>query len=99
MVDCHLLKAALFDLSIKYDVCCVLCHDLLFVTPWTVACQAPLSMGFSRKKYRRGLPFPPLGDLPDPGTEPTALASPALAGRVFNAAPPGKSVLHYVGGN
>ena len=75
MVDCHLLKAALFDLSIKYDVCCVLCHDLLFVTPWTVACQAPLSMGFSRKKYRRGLPFPPLGDLPDPGIE---LISPTL---------------------
>ena len=39
----------------------------LFVTPWTVACQAPLSMGFPRQEYWRGLPFPPPGNLPDPG--------------------------------
>ena len=45
-------------------------------TTWTVACQAPLSVGFSRQEYWSGLPFPPLGDLPDPGIEPT---SPALA--------------------
>ena len=42
----------------------------LFVTPWTVAHQAPLSMGFSRPEYWSGLPFPPPGDLPDPGMEP-----------------------------
>ena len=47
----------------------------LFETPWTVAPQAPLSMGFSRQEYWSGLPFPPPGDLPDPGTE---LTSPAL---------------------
>ena len=41
----------------------------LFVTPWTAACQAPLSMGFSRQEYWNGLPFPPPGDLPDPGIE------------------------------
>ena len=46
--------------------------------PWTVGHQAPLSMGFSRQEYWTGLPFPPPGDLPDPGIEP---ASPALAGR------------------
>ena len=46
-------------------------------TSRTVACQTPLSMGFSRREYRRGLPFPSPGDLPDPGIEPT---SPALAG-------------------
>ena len=40
------------------------------VTPWTVACQAPLSMGFSRQEYWSGLPFPSPGDLPDPGIEP-----------------------------
>ena len=40
-----------------------------FVTPWTVACQAPLSMGFSRQQYWSGLPCPPSGDLPSPGTE------------------------------
>ena len=45
------------------------------VTPWTVACQAPLSMGFSRKEYWSGLPFLSPGDLPDPGIE---LGSPAL---------------------
>ena len=47
----------------------------LFVTPWTVAYQAPPSMGFSRQEYRSGLPFPSPGDLPDPGIEP---GSPAL---------------------
>ena len=45
-----------------------------------IACQAPLSMGFSRQEYWSGLPFP-LGDLPDPGMEPESLTSPALAGR------------------
>ena len=40
------------------------------VTPWTVACQAPLSMGFSRQEYWSGLPFPSPGDLPNPGIEP-----------------------------
>ena len=54
----------------------------LFVTPWTVACQAPLSMGFSRQEYWSGLPCPPPGDLPYPGIEPM---SPALAGRFFTA--------------
>ena len=48
----------------------------LFVTPLSVACQAPLSMGFSRQEYRSGLPFPTAGDLPDPGTEPTSLLRP-----------------------
>ena len=52
----------------------------LFVTPWTGAGQVPPSMGFSRQGYWSGLPFPPPGDLPDPGTEPASLTSPALAG-------------------
>ena len=42
----------------------------LFVTPWTVAYQAPLSIGFSRQEYWSGLPFPSTGDLPNPGIEP-----------------------------
>ena len=50
--------------------------------------QAPPSMGFSRQEYWSGLPFLTPGDLPDPGTE---LASPALAGGLFTAEPPGKS--------
>ena len=58
-------------------------HVQLFVTPWTVACQAPLSMGFSKQEYWSGLPCPPAGDLPNPGTEPEPLMSPALAGGFF----------------
>ena len=55
----------------------------LFVTPWTVAHQAPLSMGFSRQEYWSGLPCPPPGDLLDPGIEPGSLISPTLSGRFF----------------
>ena len=57
-------------------------------TPWTVACQAPLSVGFPRQEYWSGLLFPSPGDLPNPGIE---LACPALAGRFFTTEPPGKS--------
>ena len=57
------------------------------VTPWTVAHQASLSMGFSRQEYQSGLPFPSPGDLPDPGIEPS---SPALAGGFFTTESPGK---------
>ena len=48
----------------------LLSHVGLFTTPWTIAFQAPLSMGFSRKEYCSGLPFPPPGDLPDLGIKP-----------------------------
>ena len=54
-----------------------------FCNSWTVAHQSPLSMGFSRQEYWSGLPFPSLGDLLEPEIEPTFLASPALAGRLF----------------
>ena len=50
----------------------------LFVTLWTVACQAPLSMGIPRQEYWSGLPFPSPGDLPDPGIKPVSHAAPAL---------------------
>ena len=58
-------------------------HVRLFATSWTVALQAPLSVGLSRQEYWSGLPSPPPGDLPDPGIEPVYLLSPALAGRFF----------------
>ena len=48
----------------------LLSHVQLFATPWTVVYQAPLFMGFSRQECWSGLPFPPPGDLPDPGIEP-----------------------------
>jgi len=57
---------------------------------WTVAHQAPLSMGFPRQEYWNRLPFSSPGDLPDSGIE---LTSPALAGRFFTTEPPGKPVL------
>ena len=58
-----------YHLIIFGCVCVSLSHVLLFATPWTMACQAPQSMGFSRQAYCSGLPFPSPGDLPDPGTE------------------------------
>ena len=54
-----------------------------FVIPWTVACQDPQSMGFSRQEYWSGLLCPPAGDLLDPGVVLTSLLSPALASRFF----------------
>ena len=59
----------------------------LFVTPWTVAHQAPLSMGFSSQECWSGLPCPPPGDLPNPGIEPR---SPALQADALPSEPPGK---------
>ena len=58
--------------------------------PWTAAHQAPLSMGFSRQEYWRGLPCPPPGDLPNPGIKPLSLKFPAVAGRFFATELPGK---------
>ena len=57
----------------------------LFATPWTIACQAPLSMGRSKQEYWSGLPFPPPGNLPNTGVKPASLVSPALASRFFTA--------------
>ena len=68
----------------------LLSHIQLFVTPWTVPCQAPLSMGFSRQEYWSGLPFPPPGDLPDTGIKPKPPAAPAMVGIFFTTKPPGK---------
>ena len=68
----------------------MLSHVQLFVTPWTVACQAPLSMEFPRQEYWSGCHFPSPGDLPDPGTKPTSLTSSTLVGGFFTTAPPGR---------
>ena len=58
-------------------------HVWLFATPWTGACQAPLSMEFSRQEYWSEFPFPAPGDLPDPWIERMSPVSPALAGSFF----------------
>ena len=72
-------KCPLTDECIKkMQMCKLLSCVQLFVTPWTVACQAPLSMGFSQQAYWSGLPCPFPGDLPNPGIEPTSPVFPAL---------------------
>jgi len=75
-------------LSTLLDICaCMLSHSScvqFFATLWTTACQASLSMGFSRQEYRSGLPCPPQGYLPNLGIQSTSLTSPALVGRLFN---------------
>ena len=76
---------------ILWDTTQSLSHTQFFVTPWTVACQVPLPMGFSKQGYWSGLPFPPPGDLPNPGIKLMSLVSPALAGRFFTTVPCGKS--------
>ena len=70
-------------LSVLYS-CSTLCN------PWTIACQAPLSVRFSRQEYWSGLPCPPSGNLPDPGIKPTFPVSPALAGGFFTTELPRK---------
>ena len=63
---------------------------LTLVTPWAVASQAPLSIGFSRQEHWSGLPFPSPGDLPDPGIKPR---SPALQAYSLLTEPPGKPMV------
>ena len=69
-----------YYLSILYIVAVVqlLSHVQLFAISWAVACQVPLSVGFLRQEYWSGLPFPILGDLPNPGIKPTFPVSPPL---------------------
>ena len=67
----------------------------LFATLWTIAHQAPLSMGFSRQEYRSGFPFPSPGYLPDPGIETASLVSPTLAGEFLPLCHLGSLTLQY----
>ena len=67
----------------------LLSHARLFLTPWTIAHQAPPSMGFSRQEYWSGLPFPSPGDLPNPGIEPRP---PVLQAEALTSEPPGKPI-------
>ena len=83
---CPLKVFTVSPLKVKVKVK-LLSHVWLFATPWTVAYQAPPSMGFSRQKYRSGLPFPSSGDLPNPGIKP---GSPALQTDALPSEPPGK---------
>ena len=85
----------IYYLSLNVHACLVTqsCLTLCDPTPWTVARQAPLYMGFSRQEYWSGLPFPTPGDLLDQGIKPMSPASPALAGGFFTTVPLGKPLL------
>ena len=73
---------------------CLVAKSCPFLTPWTIAHQTALSMGFPRQENWSQLPFLALGDLPDPGTE---FSSPALAGRFFTIELPGKTAVVNTG--
>ena len=77
-------------------VCLLSCSSRaqLFVTPWPIAPQAPLSMGFSRQEYRSGLLCSATGDLPDSGIEPVSLMAPALTGEFFTTGATGGAQIH-----
>ena len=86
-------------LIVPLGICACICANSL--QPFPTLCspmdhtrQAPLSMGFVRQEFWSGLPLPSPGDLPNQGTGPATLKSPALVGRFFNIAPPGKSRWH-----
>ena len=83
MHQCKCMLFLLFSCSVMFNS---------FATPWTVAHQAPLSIGFPRQEYWSELPFPSPGDLPDPEIEPT---SPAPAGGFLTTKPPGKPILSH----
>ena len=83
---CHLfIKKFVYPRKYSVYVCMLSCFSCvrLCATPWTVAHQAPLSMGFSWQEYWSGLPCPPPGHLPDPGIKPVSVMSPAFAGGFF----------------
>ena len=87
MVSCLLcypgVKLLLFSSLVMFDS---------FATPWTVACQAPLSRGFSRQEYWSGLPFPPSRDLPDLSIKFTSPVSPSLKADSLPAESSGKPI-------
>ena len=85
MYDTYLIWVCAYVLSL-------FSHVWLFVTPWTVARQSPLSMEFSRQEYWSELPFPSPGDLPHPGIEITSPSAAALAGGFFTTEPLGKPI-------
>ena len=74
----------------------VLSHTQLFATPWTIALESPLSMGFPRQEYWSGLPFPPLGDLPNPAIKPVSPVSPALQVDSLHPEPSGRCIVKAV---
>ena len=92
MLEEHIDSQNDIDIYKKEEKVKLLSRIRLFAIAWTVAYQAPLSMGFPRQEYWSGLPFPSPGDLPNPGIEPR---SPALQADALTSEPPGKPVGVY----
>ena len=91
LVFSHTFLAVCIPSVLPVCVCAkLLSHVCLFATLWTVARHVPWSMGFSRQGYWSGLPCPSLGDLPDPGIQPS---SPALQADSLPSEPPGRPLL------
>ena len=87
-----------FELMIGLDMTlihgyCMLSRVRLFIVPWTIALQPPLSIGFSRQEYWSGLPFPARGDCSNPGIKPESLVSPVLPVEFYTTMPPSKTIL------
>ena len=105
-INCWVEETKIWDVFFKvrhnnncttYVCVCELSFIHLFVTPWTIALQAPLTMEFSRQEYWSRLPFPTPGDLHYPGIESessVSTVSPALAGRFFTPEPSGKPIAY-----
>ena len=89
-ISFHSSFISLFVLKVKVKL---LSYVRLFATPWTIACQASPSMGFSRQEYQSGLPFPSPVALPNPGIEP---GSPTLQADALLSEPPGKAILFFI---
>ena len=90
MLCCHPLHSFFLLLKLSWNVhACMLSCSVVSSseTPWNVALQAPLSMELSRQEYWSGLPFPPPGDLPDPGVKSTSPTSLTMAGGFFTFVP------------
>ena len=85
-------QGSILYIQVKWSEVKLLSRVQLFATPWTVACQAPPSLGFSRQEYCSGLLFPSPGDLPDPGIEP---GSPTLEADALTSEPPGEPCCIY----
>ena len=78
----HQTNISFLEICLSMSLCSAASVVSDSLTPWTIAHQAPLLMGFSKQEYWSGLPFPSPGDLPNPGMEPMSLMSPALAGDI-----------------
>ena len=81
-------------LIVQFCVLSLFSSVRLFMTPWTVAHKALLSVGFSKQEYWSGLLCPPPGDLPHPGIEPMSLMSPTLAGEFYTTSTTWKALGH-----